>query len=274
MISFTSKNITYWISFPAYPISLFVDHFILMKGQTADIEERIFPNNKTEMFFNLSDSVVGRPGHGTSSYQLKESVISGTRSSFFIFKTASSFSMAGLRFTLFGFNHLFRMPAYHFTDHHFNTKDVWGYEMEWVREQLLESENRNERFKVLNDWITTKISSASLQDMVKWKQIENKICQFNLRITPLLTKVVGYSHKHCIHLLKEKAGLAPKSIQKICRFEWVLQMIAKQEVIHWQDIVYRAGYADQSHLIREFKYFTGFTPIEYMSARHKSLVFH
>jgi AraC-like DNA-binding protein len=176
--------------------------------------------------------------------------------------------MAGLRFTLFGFYYLFKIPAYHFTDQNFITTDVWGNEMEWLREQLLENPDNEAIFSALHNWILSKMAKADLQQIHQWKKIESQITQPNTPVGELLDKVMGYSHKHSIHLFKEKCGLKPKMIQKVSRFETVSQMLS-QKGLSGLDYL---SYADQSHLIREFKAFTGYTPVEYL--RSKPIVFY
>ena len=263
MICFKANNITYTLRFPAYPENLFVDHFLVMKGSSSQLEERLFPNNKAELFINLGEKITGLLNHSNSLFSLKESVISGVRDTYFTFTPVNDFFMAGIRFTLFGFYYLFKIPAYHFTDQNFIATDIWGNEMEWLREQLLESPDNGAIFSTLHNWILSKMVKADLQQLRQWKKIESQITQPNTPVGELLDKVMGYSHKHSIHLFKEKGGLKPKMIQKVSRFETVSQMLS-QKGLSGLDYL---SYADQSHLIREFKAFTGYTPVEYLRSK-------
>lgn len=273
-IRIESNNITYWIFFPPYPVSLFVDHFVVMKGYPSANEERIFPNNKMEIFFNLGESLEGRVNKTSHIFLLKESVISGIRNTYLNFKPGPFFFMAGLRFSLFGFYHLFGIPAHEFKNHNFDTKDIWGYEMELVREQLLEAPDLQNLIRKLYRWISDKLSDTEVQDAEKWMQVAHKLQNLPLRIKPFLADVMGYSHKHSVQLIKDKSGLPPKTIQQICRFEAVLHLIGKDNNLHWMDFVSMAGYADQSHMIREFRQFTGLTPAEYVLMKPKTYQFY
>ncbi|MCB0851261.1 MAG: hypothetical protein KDD63_03385, partial [Bacteroidetes bacterium] len=71
MISFSSNNILYTIAFPSYPVNLFVDHYVVMKGKGSQMEERVFPNNKGELFFNLGESLKGKRNDSKDNYHLK-----------------------------------------------------------------------------------------------------------------------------------------------------------------------------------------------------------
>lgn len=270
MIGVTSNNISYGISFPDYPVNLFVDHYAVMEGRGNGDAEQIFPNKKVELFFNLGDPLDGKIINGLPIFQLRESVISGLRERCFNFTPSPFFFMAGIRFTLFGFYHLFKIPSDLFTGNNFDTKEVWGHEMELVRERLLESDGHDGLVNVLDDWIRGRITDPALREIRQWARVEQRIGQIGTPITTLLSGAIGYSHKHSIRLVNEKAGINPKTIQNINRFESVLRMIAKEGPLDWMDLVCRAGYADQSHLIREFRRFTDCTPTEYLRTKPRT----
>jgi hypothetical protein len=111
MYTFVHNNITYIVRAPVYPVNLIVDHYVIIKGQGLSIPERLFPNNKTEIFFNLGDKVTGISNIDSSTSILNDSTVSGVRSTFFDFVSPQNYFMVGLRFSLFGFGQLFQIPA-------------------------------------------------------------------------------------------------------------------------------------------------------------------
>jgi AraC-like DNA-binding protein len=80
--------------------------------------------------------------------------------------------------------------------------------------------------------------------------------------TPIATVAsdVGWSNKHLITRFKEQVGLTPKLAARLLRFERVRRDVARGEPTRWQQVAAESGYADQAHLIREFRRFTGTTP--------------
>src|SRR5690349_22735825 len=143
MFSFTNHQIDYTIATPLYPVNLFVDHYVYMKGESLRHGERLFPNNKMELFFNLGERVSGKsPVH--SAPDIVRTMVSGVRHSWFDFFPPSKFCMVGLRFTLFGFHQLFKIPAGHFTDNNFSAEDVWGAGIRVLHERLLETKKCQE----------------------------------------------------------------------------------------------------------------------------------
>ena len=80
---------------------------------------------------------------------------------------------------------------------------------------------------------------------------------------------VGWSHKHLITKVRQQIGLAPKTAARLIRFDRVLQALDRPGRRGWARTAAEAGYADQSHLIRDFRTFTGGTPSQFL-ARSRS----
>ena len=57
-----------------------------------------------------------------------------------------------------------------------------------------------------------------------------------------------------------QVGITPKQFSKIIQFQNSLIDLQDNDFIKLTDIVYKNGFADQSHFIRVFKAFTGITP--------------
>jgi AraC-like DNA-binding protein len=71
---------------------------------------------------------------------------------------------------------------------------------------------------------------------------------------------IGWSHKHLITKFSEQVGLAPKAVARLTRFERALAHANRRPDLAWSHVAADAGYADQPHLIRDFRVFTGATP--------------
>jgi AraC-like DNA-binding protein len=80
-----------------------------------------------------------------------------------------------------------------------------------------------------------------------------------------LVTVTGLSHRKTETLVRDLYGASPKLFIRKCRALRVANRIAHGEG-DWQDYVGDAFY-DQSHCIREIKYFTGITPAAIRDAR-------
>lgn len=78
---------------------------------------------------------------------------------------------------------------------------------------------------------------------------------------------LGLSNRHLIEQFRRVTGLTPKTASRIARFHGVVQAVASEDDVDWARYAYRFNYSDQSHLIREFRRFSGVTPEEYHRRR-------
>jgi AraC-like DNA-binding protein len=267
MFSFTFNDISYTIAIPVYPVNIIVDHFVFMKGNGKQIPERLYPNNQTELFFNLGDDVSGKNNWDSSTPEIKDNIISGVRHIFFDFYPPNNFKMAGMRFTLFGYSQLFNQPANHFTDNNFSATEVFGKEIKFLHERLFEAQNPSSIFLILNNWICKRLSECSLQEISKWNKLGKMFRKKNLPVSELIERYMGYSHKHSIKLIRRHAGLSPKKIKTIYRFNKALKKISTIQTESWAGFADENNYADQSHFIRDFKKYSGYTPNEYLKMK-------
>ena len=73
-----------------------------------------------------------------------------------------------------------------------------------------------------------------------------------------IARQVGWSHQHLITRFKQQVGVAPRLAARLLRLSRVWRLIDSGH--SWARIAAESGYADQSHLVREFRQFTGTTP--------------
>lgn len=80
-----------------------------------------------------------------------------------------------------------------------------------------------------------------------------------------LAKAAGVSRQHLTRRFRETVGIPPKTYSRLVRFR---RLLASSAARGWADLAGEAGYADQSHLIAEFRAFTGLSP-EALRARRE-----
>ncbi|HMI05434.1 MAG TPA: AraC family transcriptional regulator [Pedobacter sp.] len=78
-----------------------------------------------------------------------------------------------------------------------------------------------------------------------------------------LNQKVQVSERTLERKFKESVGISPQLYSRIIRFQESLNQLRKSDYDRLSDIAYDNDYADQSHFIRVFKEFTGFSPIEF-----------
>ena len=82
-----------------------------------------------------------------------------------------------------------------------------------------------------------------------------------------LAKELGCSRKHLTLRFRHEFGVSPKLLARILRFDRAVRLIGAGRVAGLADLAAASGYADQAHLSREFRIFTGSAPTAFLCRR-------
>jgi AraC-like DNA-binding protein len=80
-----------------------------------------------------------------------------------------------------------------------------------------------------------------------------------------LAREVGWSHRHLLARFRRQVGLRPKTAARLIRFDGVWRRLDQDRPLDWGRVAAEVGYADQAHLAREFRQFTGTTPTGFLA---------
>lgn len=75
---------------------------------------------------------------------------------------------------------------------------------------------------------------------------------------------IGISRKHLAALSMRHLGIGPKTLARMVRFRRACALAAGARAA-WADVAAECGYADQAHLVREFRALAGATPTDWLA---------
>lgn len=120
-----------------------------------------------------------------------------------------------------------------------------------------------ERIKIFQRFAMKKlIDQKYTLDLVEFSEIQ--ICDAfgNIRVASLSDKT-GYSESYCRKKFKDTHGISIKDCSNIMRFQNTVRILSLNGEESLFDILLDNGYFDQSHMIKEFKRYSGDTPKHY-----------
>lgn len=158
---------------------------------------------------------------------------------------------------------LFGVPADELAGRHTPLEDLWGAEVAWIRDQLMEPVRLHQRIDRLEAILAARLSTArSVHPAVS-------LALGQLRRSRSIRQIVdatGYSHRMLIALFRRSVGLTPKQYARVLRFRRLLETVSAAPRPRLVDLAMEAGFSDQAHFTREFKAIAGVTPTEYCRA--------
>jgi AraC-like DNA-binding protein len=137
-------------------------------------------------------------------------------------------------------------------------EDIVGADARRLSEQVQSAQSWDERGHLLDDFLLDRAAHGP-QPSPEVTHAWHLLVRSGGRNTISgIAREVGWSHKHLITRFKQQVGVAPHTAARLLRLSTVWQHLDHQQT--WARIAAESGYADQAHLIREFRQFTGTTP--------------
>ena len=86
-----------------------------------------------------------------------------------------------------------------------------------------------------------------------------------LRVAEVARRV-GWSERHLTTRFRAETGLGPKEAARVVRFDRARRALAARPRPDLAGLAAATGYADQAHLTREWRAFTGLSPLRWLAA--------
>lgn len=131
-----------------------------------------------------------------------------------------------------------------------------------LRERLLNTADLAGRFGIVEQWLLARLSPKGIvHPAVRWAV--DRIAASHGRIAiETLARETGFTRKHIGQLFLRQVGMSAKALARVHRFRGAMDLLGRCDQVPWAELADQCGYYDQSHLINEFRAFSGYAPGE------------
>jgi AraC-like DNA-binding protein len=165
-----------------------------------------------------------------------------------------------VNFTPLGARRFFGQPMSELTDRMVGLDDVLGRDGIALREKLGNLRDWSTRFAVVETFVEARLAAADrTQAEIAWAYNQVVASGGRIRVSSLADRL-GWSRKHLAGKFSNAIGIGPKTLSRIIRFNRALSLSRQDTTSDWADIAADCGYADQAHLVREFRDLAGKAP--------------
>lgn len=174
-----------------------------------------------------------------------------------------------VNFTPFASFQLLRTPLSLLHNGSAEFTELFGREGAMLVERLGNAVDWPARFALLDGFLRARVSSApTVPAEVVWCWDALESSHGRMAIADLVA-YTQWSPRRLINAFRLYAGLPPRTIAGLCRFAHAVKALDAQTSMagRWSALALDCGYADQSHLIRDFSRFAGCTPTAYLRGR-------
>lgn len=167
-----------------------------------------------------------------------------------------------------GARHLLHTPAAPLADTTIGLDAVIGRAAGQLADQAASATTWQERFEIVQRHLLSRVDSSPcrtpadrLRPEIAWAWRRLVGSQGRAAVAGI-AKEVGWSTRHLTSRFAREFGLTPKLAGRVIRFDRSRRLI--HPGVRLADVAARCGYADQSHLNRDWLQFAGTSPIRWM----------
>jgi AraC-like DNA-binding protein len=172
-----------------------------------------------------------------------------------------------LNFTLNGFYRFFSEPMEHFSDEHMFDPDLLiqknRLEKMWEMMNMLPS--ATQRIELMTQYLLSDLRESDPETL---PLLEAASYFHSAQVSPVkaIADKAALTERTVQSRFKRYVGYSSKELLRFLRFKKVLYHILTLtgNLVDWAALVEGYGYHDQSHLIKDFKYYTGVSPRQFM----------
>lgn len=145
--------------------------------------------------------------------------------------------------------------------------DVWNGMADEMEDKMAGSLTNEERIGIIQNYLCQKLRCNQDDPQIVYCLNEARLSG-GLTSVDRLAHITGLSQRQLSRKFQKYVGLSPKEYLRISRFITSLTHLKRSPATSLTEVACETGYYDQSHFIRDYKDYTGFTPGQLLRSKH------
>jgi AraC-like DNA-binding protein len=169
----------------------------------------------------------------------------------------------GIELTTQGAYKFFDIPMYELTNNLYSAAEIYGVFGKGLLQRIINCENPLQKVDILQVFLLQQLKKNEQSNAIVDYSVNYISSLHGLASIKQLEQKTGYSKRYLDLLFKSHLGISPKTYATIMRFRHFYKVMSENAA---DESVMKAAlelYYDQSHFIKEFKRYTGHSPMQY-----------
>lgn len=250
---------------PAEPFTPLVLCFFVWQQHAGDaLEFESPPSGYGSIVFNLGGGY-SIQNKKYNQLRVPDNFMAGQATQSYRLSFTGHIDQVGIVFRPAGLASIFNIPMFSFVDERISLASLLPVELvENTASLLKQAASPEEKATLLNDFLADLLTrQPAATDYID--EAANQIVDRNgiIRVDDLIAQSF-MARRTFERKFLYKVGLSPKYYARIRRISYLCNLIAGKSTVDWQEILHHCEYYDQTHFIKDFKSFTGRSPVEYL----------
>ena len=262
-------DVEFFTRSPPAALAPFVERLWGVRGVGHYHVECVVPNGAMELMVNLGPvQRIVRYGAREADDPFRRAWLSGIQDQPLVHASPKGADHVSVRFKPGGAHAFFDLPMDELTDRVVELEDLIGGQAAGdLIARVRAADSDAARCRVLERWLLER--RAAVHPYFATVRCALDLLRSGAYRVPVgeLCARLGLSNRHLIRQFRTTVGVAPKTYARIGRFQRVIDDCRGSTEVSWSRLAFRHGFADQSHLIREFRRLADVTPAAFLRCR-------
>ncbi|MCD8080194.1 MAG: helix-turn-helix transcriptional regulator [Bacteroides sp.] len=248
---------------PSPLLAPYVKHYwVLHTRPGAGFTERVTPTGIMQLFFYSGGAIHTRQ----KSWQ-GTSLLSGHTTDYVDLHGNEQVRILSVVFQPWGARAFFRFPLDEVAGQHATAEDLSDTQFRELEKRVIGQPDEKACIRLIEEFLTQRFQLERAYNYQRMTEAIRLIDRTGGEISlTALSDVTCLSQKQFQRVFTDHIGIRPKEFLRIVRFQYTLSRMKVPMNKDFTRLACECGYYDQSHLIREFRQFSGYTPKEYIQA--------
>ena len=219
--------------------------------------ERVIPSGELQLIFHYRTPFKEISKHNQSLIQ-PQCLICGQQTEYKDVMTApGSVGMLAVVFYPCALSTFFPNPISEFTNQSVALEHIFSAEIKELQDRIIEANGVYSRIQLIENFLLGRLSIPHNFSLTR--EAVNVITRVNGQIAVgEVASQLDISKRQLERIFLKNVGISPKKFGRIVRFNTSIKLFEKATSL--TTLTYEAGYFDMSHLIRDFREFSGLSP--------------
>ena len=196
------------------------------RGDQEVKKERIVPDGGSVLIFNFGGSITATLSDGSAT-TWTNNFFAGLMTSYIDLTYQGRFEQVGVIFKPFGAFHLINTPMSEFLNSIVELDLVDRYKFRRVFETMGATNCIRQRLSIVNDWLEKILAGKKIETFIP--HVTSLLHDTEEFSVSDLADTIGKSQQHIARSFNKYTGTNPKKLQRIFRFQKVLQTLTFQQ---------------------------------------------
>lgn len=253
---------TFKIIYPSPALKPFVRYYwVLQDSSPGMVSQRTLPTGCMSLVFHRGERL-----KVVSQNDLQpRCFISGQETSFTDVISTGNIEMIVTVFQPHTAKMFFHIPVSLFCNRNISIYDMEDIELQDLAGKMGDADNLEKAVTLIENFLLNRALLGNSYNIPRLSNVVRHISNSVQTNIKGLADIACLSEKQFCRIFSEHIGTTPKDFLRIIRLQRTLSILQHNPKIGFAQLSYECGYTDQSHMIKEFRLFTGYTPKEYIS---------